>query len=239
MLSVNYQWTHSIDDGGLGGGEADAPQNVACHSCERSSSDQDMRSYFSANTIWQIPVGRGRAFLGNASRPTNFLLGGWQLSGIASARSGLPLNVTISRSASALPDQLNKNQRPDRVPGVPLYPDNKIPQNWLNPAALSVPADGTWGNLGRNAVRAPGLWQLDPSLNKRFAVTERVGLNFRAEAFNVLNRAQYGRPAVSWAPPKGNVTNPNNYGVITSSYNTNPTGSGTPRELQFSLKVDF
>jgi hypothetical protein len=209
------------------------------HRCKRASSSFSIFTITQLSFPRQIPVGRVHAFLSNASRPTNFLLGGWQLSGIASARSRLPLNVTISRSASALPDQLNKHQRPNRVPGVSLYPAKKVPQNWLNPAALSVPADGTWGNLGRNAVRAPGLWQLDPSLNKRFAVTERVGLNFRAEAFNVLNRAQYGRPAMSWAPPKGNVTNPNNYGVITSSYNTNPTGSGTPRELQFSLKIDF
>jgi hypothetical protein len=239
LLSVNYEWSHSIDNGGIGGGEADAPQNVACTRCERSSSDQDLRSYLSVSTIWRLPVGRGRALFGNISRNADLLLGGWQLSGIASARSGLPLNVTISRAASALPDQLNKNQRPNRVAYVSLYPARKTPGNWLNPAALSTPANGTWGDLGRNAVRAPGLWQLDPSLNKRFRVTERVGLNFRAEAFNVFHRAQYGHPAVTWAPPVGAVANPNNYGVITGSYNTNPTGSGTPRELQFSLKAEF
>jgi hypothetical protein len=88
-------------------------------------------------------------------------------------------------------------------------------------------------------VRAPGFWQVDPALNKRFPITERIGVNFRAEAFNVFNRAQYGSPLVNWAPPSGGVDNPNNYGVITKSFNQNTGGSGTPREMQFSLKVDF
>ena len=239
LLSANYEWSHSIDNGGIGGGEADVAQNVHCPSCERSSSDQDMRQYFSASSIYRLPVGRGRTILGNISRPADLFLGGWELSGIASARSGLPLNVTVSRSASVLPDQINKSQRPDRVPGVSFYPHHQTPSDWLNPAAFATPANGTWGNLGRNAVRAPGLWQFDPALHKRFAVNERIGVNFRAEAFNVFNRAQYGKPAVTWAPPKGGVANPNNFGVITGSYNTNPAGSGTPRELQFSLKVEF
>jgi hypothetical protein len=209
------------------------------HRCKRASSSVSIFTITQLSFPRQIPVGRVHAFLSNASRPTNFLLGGWQLSGIASARSGLPLKVTISRSASALPDQLNKNQRPNRVPGVSLYPAKKVPQNWLNPAVLSVPADGTWGNLGRNAVRAPGLWQLDPSLNKRFAVTERVGLNFRAEAFNVLNRAQYGRPAMGGPLQRAMSPIPTTMASSPVRTNTNPTGSGTPRELQFSLKIDF
>jgi Carboxypeptidase regulatory-like domain len=239
MLSANYEFSHSINDGGIGGGEADTPENVNCIPCERAPSDQDMRHYLSASAIWQLPVGRGRTFLGNASRATDFLLGGWQLSGVGTARSGLPLNVTISRSTSALPDQLNSSQRPNRVPGVPFYPEHKTPQDWLNPAAFAVPANETWGDLGRNAVRAPGLWQIDPGLNKRFPVTERIGVNLRAEAFNVFNRAQYGSPTVNWAPPSGGVDNPNNFGVITSSFNSNTAGAGTPRELEFSVKVEF
>jgi hypothetical protein len=183
-------------------------------------------------------MGRGRRFLNTGSRTADLFLGGWQLSGIASARSGLPLNVTLSRSASALPDQLNKGQRPNLLPGASLYPTNKSPQNWLNYAAFAVPANGTWGNLGRNAVRAPGHWQIDPALSKRFSVTERIGTTFRAEAFNVLNHAQYGKPATSWAASNA-VANPNNYGVITTSYNSGTAGSGTARDLQFSLKVDF
>ena len=231
MLSANYEWSHSIDDGGLGGGEADTPQNNQCIPCERASSDQDVRSYFRASTIYQLPFGRGRSFLNSNGRVADLFLGGWQLSAIASARTGLPVNITMSRSTNALPDQINKNQRPNRVPGVPLYPSQRTPAHWLNSDALVAPANGTWGNLGRNAVRAPGIWQIDPAVSKRFAVTEKVGLNFRAEAFNVLNRAQLGTPAATFGA--------SNYGQITNSYSTNATGTGTPRELQFSLKAEF
>jgi hypothetical protein len=83
------------------------------------------------------------------------------------------------------------------------------------------------------------VWQIDPSLQKRFALTERIGLIFRAEAFNVLNVAQYGQPNTKWAPPQPGSDNPNSYGLISNSFNTNPTGTGVPRELQFGLKVEF
>jgi hypothetical protein len=240
LLSVNYEFSHSINNGGIGGGESDTPQNINCLPCERASSDQDMRHYFAASSIWQVPVGHGHTLLGGSSALVNQIVGRWQLSTMAYVRSGLPLNVTINRDTSDLPDQLNQNQRPDRVPGVPLYPSHRTTVLWLNPAAFAVPAAGTWGNLGRNAVRAPGVWQIDPSLQKRFALTERVGLTFRAEAFNVLNVAQYGQPNSNWAPPEPGVSdNPNSYGLISNSYNTNPTGTGVPRELQFGLKVEF
>jgi hypothetical protein len=231
QISANYQWSHSIDNGGLGGGEAIIPQDFNCLSCEKASSAQDMRHYFAASTIWQLPIGRGRALLSNASRLTDTLLGGWQFSSIGTARSGLPINVTISRSASALPDQLNKNQRPDIVPGVSIYPAHKTPFNWLNPAAFTTPANGVHGNAGRNIARAPGLWQMDLGLQKRFPLYESLGLSFRAEAFNIFNVAHYGTPNSTW----GTST----YGVITSSFNSNPVGTGTPRELQFMLRLDF
>ncbi len=231
LVSANYELSHSLDNGGIGGGEADIPQDYNCHRCEYSSSDQDMRHYFSASTIWKLPVGRGQAFLGNISRVEDLFLGGWQLSGIGTARSGLPINVTISRSTSALPDQLNKNQRPNIVPGVSLYAANKGPGSWLNPAAFSTPAAGVHGNAPRNAARAPGLWQMDSSVQKRFPVNERVGVTFRAEAFNLFNVAHYGTPAHVFAG--------SNYGVITTPFSSNAVGTGTPRELQFMLRADF
>jgi Carboxypeptidase regulatory-like domain len=253
QLSINYQWAHSINNGGIGGGESDTPENPNCMRCERASSDQDMRNSFTASSVWQLPVGRGHTVLGGASRLVNQIVGGWQLSTMAYARSGMPLNVTLNRNSTDVPDGIAQAQRPDRVPGVPLYPRHKTTALWLNPAAFAVPftCPGTsvcvvppgvsaYGDLGRNAVRAPGVWQIDPSLQKRFALTERVGLTFRAEAFNVLNVAQYGQPNTNWAPPQPGVSdNPNSYGLISNSYNTNPTGTGTPRELQFGMKVAF
>jgi hypothetical protein len=253
QFSANYELSHSINNGGIGGGESDTPENPNCMPCERASSDQDMRHYFTASTVWQIPVGRGRSLLNQTSGPVDQILGGWQLSAITYVRSGLPLNVTLNRPNTDLPNQIAQNERPDRVPGVPLYPTHKTTNLWLNPAAFaypfSCPSSGPcvvppgvspWGNLGRNAVRAPGVWQIDPSLQKHFKLGDRVTLTFRAEAFNALNVAQYGQPNTNWAPPQPGVSdNPNSYGLISNSYNTNPTGTGTPRELQFGTKVEF
>ncbi len=231
LLSFNYELSHSLDNGGLGGGEGDIPQDSNCHLCEYSSSDQDMRHYFSASSLWRLPVGRGRSLLGNASKLEDLFVGGWQISGIGTARSGLPINVTISRSTSALPDQLNKNQRPNLVPGVSIYAAHKTPTAWLNPAAFAAPAAGVHGNAPRNLARAPGLWQLDTGVQKRFPVTEHLGITFRAEAFNIFNVAHYGVPAGVFAG--------SNFGVITTPFSTNAVGTGTPRELQFMLRADF
>ena len=235
LVSANYQWSHGISDGSNGDGESDSPQNTNCRSCERGNTDFDIRHNFSTSVIWMVPVGKGHHLLGNSSRWTNSLLGGWQLSGIGLARTGLPLNVTLSRSASALPDGINSSQRPDLVPGQSLYPANQTPTLWLNPYAFTTPANGTWGNAGRNILRGPGIWQADTSLEKRFPLSERAAISFRADVFNIFNRAQLGNPSAKWTDPTLGTT----FGQITSPYTTSALGTGTPRQMQFMLRLTF
>jgi hypothetical protein len=238
FISANYQWSHAIDDDSVGGAEASTPENQACLSCDRASSTFDMRSYLTSNAVWQLPVGRGHAFLGNANHVVNAVAGGWELSGVGTVRSGLPLNVTISRPASALPDQINSSQRPNLVPGVSIYPSQRSTTNWLNPDAFSVPANGTWGNAGANIARAPGHWQMDTALQKQTHASEHLLVSFRVEAFNLLNVAQYGTPVVKMST-SGSKLVPGTFGLINSAFNINPTGSGTPRQLELSLRMDF
>ena len=235
LISANYQWSHGINDGSNGDGESDTPENMNCRSCERGDADFDVRHNFTTSAIWMVPVGKGHQWLGSASTVVNSIFGGWQLSGIGTARTGLPGNVTLSRSASALPDGINSSQRPDVVPGQPLYPANQTPDLWLNPLAFAVPANGTWGNAGRNVVRFPGLWAADVSLEKRFPVTEHTSLSFRADVFNIFNRAQLGKPNVKWTDPSQGTT----YGAITTPYTTSAIGTGTPRQMQFMLRLTF
>ncbi len=122
---------------------------------------------------------------------------------------------------------------PDVVAGqlAANYPANQAPHDWLNLAAFSIPANGVWGNAGRNLVRAPAHWQMDTALEKRFPINERLVTSFRAEAFNIFNVAQYGNPSVN----ASNAT----FGLIQSPYSNSPTGSGAPREIELSLKVVF
>jgi hypothetical protein len=242
LVAANYQWSHAIDDGAVGGAEATIPENQNCRSCDRASSQFDMRHYFTSSAIWQLPAGKGHSLLGDANPVVNAIFGGWQLAGVGTVRSGLPLNVTISRAATALPDQITNSQRPDLVAGVSPYPTNQTPSDWLNPAAFSVPANGTWGNFGRNVLRAPGHWQMDLALEKRIKAWEHLQATFRVEAFNLLNVAQYGNPVVSLSTKTVNgqlVVSPGNFGVINGAFSTTPTGSGTPREIELSIHLDF
>jgi hypothetical protein len=236
LISASYQWSHAINDGSTGGGESATTQNMNCRSCDRASGDFDIRHYVTANAIWNVPMGRGHSLLSNAPPFWNALLGGWKLSGIARVRTGLPQNVTISRSASALPDGINSGQRPNYVAGQPLYPaSGQTAQLWLNPYAFTTPANGVWGNAGRNLVRSPGIWQIDTSLDKRIPLRERWALSVRLDVFNLTNRAQIGAPNVKWTDPTKGTT----FGSITSPYTSAPVGTGTPREMQLMLRLEF
>ena len=139
---------------GVGGGEADYPENVACRACEYANSDQDVRHSFTANAVYELPFGQGRKYL-NSPGLARVLLGGWQWSSIFTARTGIPVNTTVDRSASAVPDGNSSSpQRPNLISGVSLIPAaGQVVNNWINAAAFAVPANGTFGNAGRNLVR--------------------------------------------------------------------------------------
>lgn len=232
LLVANYEWAHSINDGAVGGGEALAPQNVNCRACDRGSSDQDIRQVLTTSAVWNLPFGRGKSLLGNVHGFFGELVSGWELSGIGTARTGRPVNILVTRKTTDLLDQNNASQRPNYVAGQPIYLPNQTVQGWLNPAAFATPAKGAWGNLGKNAARGPGLWQVDPALTKSFHITERFSTTFRAEAFNIFNRAMYGDPV-------NNISNTAQFGTITGPINTGATGSGTPRQFQFMLRLNY
>ena len=226
-------WSHAINDASLGSGVEDVfPENVLCRRCDRSSSDQDARRSFSIFSVYELPLGNGRRFLAQPGW-LQVLASGWELSGIVGGRTGLPVNITVDRSASALPDGNSGNQRPDYVQGALLTPAQGLsPSLWINPAAFAVPANKTWGNLGRNAFRGPALWQVDTAVQRRISWGERVALELRGECFNLLNRAQYGNPLAD-------ISAPASFGRITSLVNTGPTGSGTPRQIEVAIRLLF
>jgi hypothetical protein len=233
LLSANYMWSHSINDGSIGGGESDTVQDVFCRACDKSSSDDDVRQVFNASAVYQLPFGAGRRFLSSPGLGRT-VFGGWELSGVGTARTGLPVNVTVNRSNSAVPGgySVSSSERPNVYANVPIAPAMQTAGNWINAAAFYLPADGTFGNLGRNVLSGPGLWQVDAALAKRIPFTERLGMQFRAEVFNVFNRAQYGQP-------NANLSTPGNFGVITTTVNEGATGSGTPRQIQLGVRIIY
>jgi Carboxypeptidase regulatory-like domain/TonB dependent receptor len=243
FLSGNYMYSHALNDGSVGAGDADAAQNNACFPCDYAGSDFDARNSGTFGAVYELPFGRGRQYLAN-STPIDLLAGGWSVNTLLSARAGFPVNVTLSRNSSELIDGNNVDQRPNRVPGVPLYLASRSISHWINPAAFSLPAVGAWGNAGRNLITGPPLWQDDSAVEKSFRITERNNAIFRAEAFNIFNRAQYGQPSSSLSVTTRSgvrtLTVPASFGTITSTVNSaGLVGTGTPRVLEFSLRVTY
>lgn len=243
FLSGNYMYSHALNDGSVGAGDADAAQNISCFRCDYASSDFDVRHSGTFSAVYELPFGRGRQYL-NSGTAVDLLAGGWSINTLLSARAGLPVNITLSRSSNELPDGNNVDQRPNRVPGVPLYLSGRGVSRWINPAAFSLPAVNTWGNAGRNLLTGPPLWQNDSAVEKSFRITERNNVIFRTEAFNLFNRAQYGQPASSLSVTKNSgtrtLTVPANFGRITSTVNSaGLVGTGTPRVLEFSLRITY
>jgi hypothetical protein len=230
LFQANYMWSHGITDASDGSGTSVGFENMACRACDRSSSDIDVRHTITINGIYVLPLGHGQRFVntGLASK----VIGGWELSGLGQARTGLPVNITVTRKAAAMPDGNTSGQRPNLVAGQSIYPTDQTINDWLNIAAFSTPANGTWGNLGRYAARGPGTYEIDTSLEKKFHLTEHSTFDLRATAFNLLNHPQYGLPA-------SNISKAATFGTITSIINDGATGSGAPRRVEFMLRLEF
>jgi hypothetical protein len=227
---TEYMWSHSINDGNLGGGEGAQPQIATCRACDRGNSAQDIRHTMTSNWTLALPFGPGQRFLnsGVASR----ILGGWESSGIWTMRTGRMLTVGIARSATEAPDGNTSGQRPDIVPGVSIYPPGgPTLAQWFNPAAFAIPRPGTWGNAGRSIATGPGLAQVDFALQKVTQIVEQKEIVFRVEAFNIFNRTQAGNPGTT-------LTSPATFGIVTSGLNRT-IGTGTARQVQLAMRFNF
>ena len=187
---------------------------------------------FNTNFSYQLPFGSGQRFGSGASGWLNRLIWGWQWNGIVTAQSGFPFTPLIGFDNTgigdgALVDVPNRN------------PDFKGPvilgtvDHWFDPRAFTVPIAGTFGNVGRSTFRGPGLFNLDTSLFKRIPIRESVTLQFRAEAFNVLNHVNFAFP--NQVVFQGNSAN---YGYSESAGEITNTAT-TSRQIQFALKLLF
>ena len=237
LFQSNYMWSHGIADASIGSGENQTFQDMLCRACDRSSTSIDVRHNLTVNAIYELPFGNGKQFL-TTGVPAK-IFGGWELAGIASARTGLPVNITMSRKANQLPDGNTSSQRPNLVPGVDIYAANQSINNWFNPAAFAAPANGTWGDLGRYIANGPGMFEIDTSLQKRFRISERLALNFRAAAYNLFNHPVYSSPSGSIGSLTGSSPVSGSFGRITSIINTGAVGTGAPRRIEFMFRAEF
>ena len=242
LIAVNYAYTHELDNGSNGSGDGDeiAPQNPTCPSCAWASGTWDARHVVNGNAVYELPFGRGKNMLSHGV--ASAIAGNWQLTTAALARTGFPVNVLLPSSYIS-PYGNSGTLRPNLVPGVPLTPPGgRTIAHWINPAAFAAPAAGTLGNAPRGLFPGPGTWQVDTGVAKTFSIAEKARLEFRSEFFNVFNHPQLGPPNATFTP--GSTAG---FGSITTTVNLNtaivspitPVGSGTPREIQFALRLEF
>jgi hypothetical protein len=186
----------------------------------------DMRHTAVVNATYDLPFGRGKLSLGSAW--VEKLVGDWQLSGIETVQSGVPFTPQLSYNPSNDGDTRNP-VRPSLNPNFTGLVIEGRPNQYFNPNAFIQPLPGTYGNAGRNTLQGPRLVTTDLSLAKKFALTERVDLKFRAEFFNLLNHTNFNTPnPVVYAAATGGPSP--TAGVIAST-------ATTSRQIQFGLKL--
>jgi hypothetical protein len=219
-----YTWSHTISNVPTQS-FISATTDVFNYDLDRGDADLDRRHTFVFNTIYALPRFRSLGPVGSA------VLGDWQLNAIASFYSGTPLNIVTGVDRAGLGGATT--QRPNLVPGVPIYIDNpNDPSLLINSAAFALPAAGQFGNLGRGAVRAPGIRNVDFSAAKNWNLSERYRLQFRAEMFNAFNFVNY----------RGHNASTAGGGIENNLFNAGFGRAGStrgPREIQFGLKLNF
>ncbi|HYA18087.1 MAG TPA: carboxypeptidase regulatory-like domain-containing protein [Bryobacteraceae bacterium] len=220
LLSETY--ARSIDAGAQAGSTSNSssviPQNSYDWKGEMGLSDYNVKSRTVFSIVGLLPFGKGQKWVRDGF--ASYLVGGWQLSSITTFETGRPWTPKFTGNIS------NTNQlddRPNYVAGCNPYAGFETVQQWVNPACFTTPAQGTFGDLGRNVLIGPKLFDLDFAVDRNFTITERIHLQFRGELFNILNHPDFNLPTTQYDNPS--------FGSLTSAMD--------PREIQFGLKVIY
>jgi hypothetical protein len=225
-LTAGFQWTYGHSIGNTGGSnEAQTAQNPFDFNYDHGNNAFDVRHSMNISVLYALPYNP-------TNRAANFALGGWEVGGIVNARSGLPIDVTMSRpdiiwqgndgnyyssKPSSIPavavinnpygGAFRSNRRPSVVAGVDPFLHTSDGRVFLNPSAFTMPQPGTFGNLGRYVLHGPGLAQIDFTLHKQFRIDETRNIEFRAEFYNILNHANFANPPAVLNNALGTGTN--------------------------------
>ena len=223
-----YTWSKSTDDASnffSSAGDPNFPQDSNNPQAERGRSNFDVRHRLSVSYTYDFPFGKGQAHLADRGWVST-LLSGWQTFGIVTVQTGRPFTVALlgeidnsGTGRSAL--GFGANDRPNLAGNPDL--SGRTPERWFNTAAFVFPAPGTFGNAGRNILEGPAYQNVNVSLVKNTALTERLNLQLRAEAFNLFNHPNFNLPDNFLGSPT--------FGRITSARD--------PRHLQFGVKLLF
>ena len=228
-LRGNYTYSKSMDDASTfssGSSTASSRQYPLMRTLDRALSDYDIRHRFVINYFYDLPIGEGHRWLN--SGVLSYIFGGWRLGGIMRFRSGTPFHPQINFRTLGF---LFSANRPSLRPGRSNNPVLGGPERYFDPSAFNIPPPGTLGNVGRNTIIGPRVFNLDVSLQKEFLLDSKRRLEFRAEFFNLPNHTNF-------AAPGGASTD------VTSGAASGTAGritrTATPsRQIQFALRLTF
>jgi len=223
-LLASHTWSHAIDNS-LDPGDTPqviltVPQNPKDVRAEKASADFDVRHRFVTSFIYDLPIGHDGGLLGG-SRLARALLGGWQVAGILVAQTGLPMTPALAGNYASTTTPV----RPDCLGDGTLARGQRTVDRWFDPLAFAPPARYTFGNCGRNILRAPGLVNLDLLIARNFQIGDGTRLELRGEFFNLTNAVHLGRPNLL-------IDVPEQAGGITST-------QAPARQVQLGLRFVF
>jgi hypothetical protein len=226
----SYTWSKTLDNGDSlnATAAANAPalvSNPANIQSDWGPATYDVRNIGVISVSYALPVGAGKRYASGLGGWGNAVVGGWTVNSILTAQSGFPLTPQLSFNPSNDGDSRNP-VRPSWNTGT-VAPD--LPGQWFNPNQFVVPAQGTFGNVGRNVLPGPGLVTWDFSALKETRLRENLHLQFRAEIFNLLNRTNFGTPNLIVFTSAAGSPSPVG-GTFTST-------STTSRQVQFGFKL--
>jgi hypothetical protein len=245
QFDVNYTWSHSLDNisaaannafgngAGAGGIMCDSINIGVCY----ANSDFDVQQAITADWVYELPFGRGKAFGGAMPRWANEVVGGWSVTGLASWRTGLAFQtvanafpISFANNAPAIFNGDTSSLKVKTHEETNAATGNPTIQLFQNaPAALGAFSGPLGLQAGsRNNLRGPHYSNFDIGLVKHFPVTEQVHMEFRADAFNVFNHTNFELPGNSGT---ADITSPSTFGVISSAY--------PKRVLQLAFRLDF
>lgn len=218
-----YTFAKAINDHFQGG--SNESQIAACRRCDKGVASFDVKHRAVLSAIYRLPFGKGRRFGGQAPILADTLIGGWNLTSIATFSAGVPFDVTAANTTGFN----NITHRANRLcDGASTTLQDSLRSNglrWFDTSCFSAPGAGFYGNAGRNILYGPGIHNWDIGIDKNFAIPlrEAMRLQFRAEMFNAFNHAQFGQP-------NGSVVAPT-FGQVNSAR--------APRLVQLALKLVF
>ena len=208
----NYTYSSYLDNVG--------PNDIYNINASKGPSSNMRPQTLNFGGLYELPFGTGKRYL--AQGVLGKVVGGWSLAPQFFAQSGALLTPSTSPNRCFC----GSTERPDRVPGVSVQGQKTI-NNWFNTAAFSYPAPYTFGNSGKGVIAGPGVWNLDTSLARKIAFTERYALEVRGEFFNLFNHPNWGNPSTTIFPANA----PGTTNVITSARD--------PRRIQLGLRLSF